>query len=96
MLISIPTTSAKLGSLLSADQKSQAEASICRQDGTYTVVITNTGANAVYVEMGGTATTTGSKPIAATTGEFAFVTDNLDKPRVIAATGATDVRVNFF
>lgn len=96
MLVPIPTTSARLGSLLTKAQVDQARASLCSQDGTFTVVITNTGANAVHLEMGADATTSGSRAIAATTGEFAFVTDNLDKPRVIAATSATNVRITIF
>ncbi len=96
MLVSIPTSSARLGSLLTPAQMAQANASTCSQDGTFTVVVTNTGANAVYLEMGADATTSGSRAIAASTGEFAFVTDNLDKPRVIAATATTDVRITIF
>lgn len=92
MLISIPSANATLGSLLTKAQREQAELSAA-ENGVKHVLIQNTGANAVYVEVGASASTTNSAQIAASTGSLDFKAVNLDAVNVIAATAATSVRI---
>ena len=92
MLISIPSSNATLGSLLTTAQREQAERSSAK-NGVKNVLIQNTGTNAVYVEIGAAASTANSVQIAASTGSLDFKADNLDAVNVIAATAATSVRI---
>lgn len=94
MLVTVKSSaSAKLSDLLSEAQLSQVELGITRQDGYFHVFIANTGANAVYCEIGADATTTGGAPISATSGTLGLTTDNLGKVNLIAATADTAVRI---
>ncbi len=93
MLVPLSTTSKPLSDLLTAAQAAQVAASVQKQDGRYFVTIDNPSAIIVYLEIGAVATAAASKAIPVTTGTFSFVTDNLSKVNLIAASGTPNVVV---
>lgn len=94
MLITVPTAaSKKLTELLTDAQRNQAIGGISAQDGYFRVLIQVLGAQTVYVEFNGTASsTTGLKVLQ--NESVSFATDNMAKINLIAAAADnTDVRV---
>ena len=91
MLITVPSAaSAKLGELLTPDQRTQFIADVMEQDGYLYFVLQNSGANAIYVESGADASVTDAVSVPAGA-SISLKTDNLSKVNLIAASGTPNV-----
>lgn len=81
MVISVPTTSAKLSDILSSAQITQ----ISQFPGRKQIELQNLGANDIYVELGATATATDGRKVLASTGTFAVNVDDLSRINLISS-----------